>query len=724
MRLRKLIGTSLLLFMVLSLLGGCDRKAVNSPHKSAHHKQNTYFSSFSEAPKTLDPARAYNANELLFIAQIYQPPLQYHYLKRPYVLEPLTLEQMPKVRFYDQKNRLLPKDAPPKKIAYSVYRLTIKPGILFQPHPAFAKDERGQYRYHQLTDEQTQEIESLDEFHHKGTRDLTAADYVYQIKRLANPQVGSPIFGLMEKHIVGLSDYSKQLKSELTKQNKSTSAFLDLRDHPFLGAKVINRYTYEIKIKGYYPQFIYWLAMPFFAPVPWEADYFYGQPGMGEHNLTLDWHPVGTGAYHLTQNNPNQNMVLSRNPNYKNHYYPASGEASDKVQGLLDRAESPLPFVDQYIFSLEKESIPRWNKFLQGYYDTSSIGADSFEQAIKIDKDGKAELTPELSERGLRLTTTVAPSIYYFGFNMLDPIVGGYSARSEKLRQAIAIAIDHEERISIFLNGRGIVSHGPIPPGIFGHKKGKQGINPYVYNWNSNKPQKKSIHEAKKLLAEAGYPGGIDPKTRQPLILHYDATSTSGPDEKAQFDWLRKQFSKLDIRLDIRATQYNRFQEKMRTGNVQIFSWGWLADYPDPENFLFLLYGPNAKVGFGGVNGANYNNPAFDRLYEQMKVLPNGPKRQALIDRMVSMVQKDAPWVWGLHPKTFSLSHQWLAPAKPHAMANNTLKYQQINPALRAKKQEEWNKPIVWPLIVALIVLLLAIVPLMVGYSIRIRKRR
>ncbi len=125
--------------------------------------------------------------------------------------------------------------------------------------------------------------------------------------------------------------------------------------------------------------------------------------------------------------------------------------------------------------------------------------------------------------------------------------------------------------------------------------------------WTAS-PQRRSIEDARKLLAQAGYPDGRDAETGEPLLLHFD-TARTGPDAKAQLDWLRKQFDKLDIQLVVRSTDYNRFQDKMQNGGTQIFEWGWNADYPDPENFLFLLYGPNKKVGDNGENAANYDNP-------------------------------------------------------------------------------------------------------------------
>lgn len=693
---------------------------LNNPHQKKH-PPNTRYTAFTGAPKTLDPARAYSSDEIQFIAQIYEPPLQYHLLKRPYTLTPLTAAKMPTVTFYDKHGKKLSKTADPKKIAYTTYDIYIKPGIYYQPHPAFAKNKNGQFLYHHLSREQISDIKDIRDFKQSGTRELTAADYVYEIKRLASPKLSSPILGVMSKHIMGLHDYAKELdkvyKTIVTKDNPRP--YLDLRKYDFKGAKVISRYHYRITIKGVYRQFDYWLAMTFFAPIPWEADVFYSQPGMYQsNNINFNWYPVGTGPYYLAENNPNKQMVLKRNPNFHGETFPTDGMPEDYQKGYLADAGKPLPFVDKFVFSLDKESIPRWNKFLQGYYDKSGITADSFDSAVKLDKNGKPVLTNELKKKGLQLTTTISPSVFYIGFNMLDNVVGGDSERARKLRQAIAIAVDFEEYIAIFMNGRGVAAQGPIPPGIFGYQKGPKGINTVVYVWDpkTGKAKRRPLADAKKLMAEAGYPNGIDPKTGKPLILNYDVTSTGSPDDQARFNWMRKQFAKLGIKLNIRSTQYNRFRDKVRRGNAQIFSWGWLADYPDPENFLFLLYGPNSKVGNGGENASNYQNPAADKLFLEIKNMPNGPKRQEKISELLKILQKDAPWIWGVHPIDFTLSHAWNAPLKPNAMANNLLKYQRINPKLRTKKQSEWNSPILWPIILFLFFILIMFIPLTLTY--------
>jgi len=695
----------------------CGDQPWNSPYPPDQAGKNILYSSFSARPKHLDPAQSYSSNEVVFTGQIYEPPLQYHFLKRPYQLEPLTVTHMPEPYYLDAQGERLTDGAPETAIAFSVYDIEIRPGIQYQPHPAFAKDKGGQFVYHYLNVSDLDDIDTLADFPLTGSRELVAADYVYEIKRLAHPHLHSPIFGLMADYIVGLKEYAGTLRKAWDEQTEGATrpVVLKLDTFPLEGATVLDRYHYRVIVRGKYPQFRYWLAMPFFAPVPWEADVFYSQPGMKERNISLDWYPVGTGPYMLTVNNPNRQMVLERNPNFHGERYPDSGEPGDAAAGFLDDAGRELPFIDKVVYSLEKEAIPTWNKFLQGYYDVSGISSDSFDQAIQIGGGGDISLTPEMQAKGIHLNTAIATSMYYMGFNMHDPVVGGDSERARLLRRAIAIAMDYEEYISIFANGRGIPAQGPLPPGIFGYREGEAGVNPYVYNWTAHGLQRKPVEEARRLLAKAGYPDGRDVSTGKPLVLYLDATG-GGPDDSARQNWMRKQFAKLDIQLQIRNTDYNRFQDKMIKGAAQIFQWGWNADYPDPENFLFLLYGKNAKYQKNGENAANYSNPEYDRLFEQMKNMPDGPARQATIDRMIDILREDAPWAFGFHPKQFVLYHDWYFNAKPNLMANNTLKYKRIDPQLREQKRREWNQPIVWPLGLMALLLVMMIIPAVVGY--------
>ena len=695
-----------ILIILTILLSACDISQLNNPYSETEDDLSLLYSSFSERPKHLDPAVAYSSNEYGFIAQIYEPPFQYHYLKRPYQLEPLTAVKMPAIDYYNSQNKKLAGTFADNEIAYTEYTIDIKPGIQYQPHPAFVADNR------QLEQAQVDEINDLSDFARQASRELVAEDYVYQIKRLAHPKIQSPIAEIMKHYIVGFDAFSKQ------------SAKIDrtaIKALPMAGVEVLSQYQYKIRIKGKYPQFRFWLAMPFFAPMPWEADVFYQQKGLKDKNITLDWFPVGTGPYFLAENNPNRRMVLAKNPLYHNELYPSEGETGDQEKGLLNDAGKPLPFIDKVVYILEKETIPYWNKFLQGYYDASGIASDSFDQAVQFTGEGDAQLTDGMKEKDIQLQTAVTTSIFYMGFNMLDSVVGGDSERAMKLRQAISIVIDYEEYISIFMNGRGVPAQGLIPPGIYGHEDKKAGMNAIVYDWVNEQYQRKSIHDAETLMAEAGYKDGVDPDTEEALVLYFDTTSVS-VDDRPRMNWYRKQFKKLGINLVIRPTDYNRFQEKMRNGSGQLFIWGWNADYPDPENFFFLLYGANGKVKHGGENAVNYHNPEFDRLFEQMRNMDNSEQRYQIIQKMQEIVRKDAPWVFGLHPKSFSLFHSWYKNIKPNLMANNRLKYTRIDTKTRAEKRQQWNQAVFWPLVLAFVVFILLLVPAVNAYKRRAKE--
>lgn len=703
---------TLLSIFLASFLTACSEGAWNNPYPSESDDADVIYSSFSERPKRLDPVSSYSSNEYQFIAQIYEPPLQYHYLLRPYTLIPLTAEQLPQVRYLDEDGKVIFGDENVSGVAFSEYTISIQPDIKFQPHPAFAINQKGVPVYLELTEKDLQGVHTLSDFDQTGTRELTAADYVYQIKRIASPYLHSPIAGVMREYIIGFDEFRKQATELYPNPNEG---WHDLRDLELEGLNLVDRYTYRIRIKGKYPQLVYWLAMPFFSPMPWEAEKFYSQPGMEERNITLNWYPVGTGPFMLTENNPNLRMVMEKNPNFHGERYPSEGESEDEVKGLLVDADKELPLVKKAVYSLEKEDIPYWNKFLQGYYDASGVTSDSFDQAVQFGSGGDVQLTDLMRDKGIQLETAVTTSIYYMGFNMLNPVVGGDSERAKLLRRAISIAVDYEEYISIFANGRGLASQGPIPPGIFGNVEAEAGINQYVYDWVSGEAKRKNIEVAKQLMIEAGYEGGIDLNLGKPLILYFD-TPAAGPDAKAQLNWMRKQYHKLGIELVIRATDYNRFQEKMRNGTSQIFQWGWNADYPDPENFFFLLYGPNAKVEHHGENAANYVNAEFDQLFEQMKNIENGPERLKIIQQMTHILQEDAPWLWGFHPKAFSLFHDWYKNVKPNLMANNLLKYKRVDSDLRKANRAAWNNPKYWPLILLGFFLLVSIIPAVMAF--------
>ena len=705
-----------------ALLSGCG-EAWNNPHPESEQGQNIIYSSFSERPKHLDPARSYSSDEGRFIDQIYDPPLAYHYLRRPYELIPNTLTKMPEIRYLAADGReVSDSDA---DVAFSVYQFELQPGIQYQPHPAFAVNEQGEYRYRFDNATDSAAYQSFDDFSETGSRELVAADYVYQIKRLADPTLLSPVRGLLSEYIVGMSEFS----AAVTEQRKNLQAgeWLDLRALPFAGLEVQDDHHFSIRLKGKYPQFSYWLAFHFFAPMPWEADEFYHQPGFADRNIVLDWHPIGSGPFMMTRNDPNEVIILERNPNYRNDFYPQDGADGDREAGLLQAAGQRLPLLDKAVYRLEKEAIPLWTKFLQGYYDRSGISSDSFDQAVKISSDGIG-LSDEMREKGVTLEKEVVLGTYYFGFNMLDPVLGDTGTEEErekkrKLRQAIAIAYDQQEAINIFYNGRGEVAMGPVPPGIFGYQSGEEGINPSVFEWQQDKAVRRSLDDAKKLLIEAGYPQGRNAESGEPLVLNLDTTTGGGG--SAIQNWMIKQFKKLGIQLNIRGTDYNRFKDKMSTGNAQMFQWGWLADYPDAENFLFLLYGPNGQVvsGGSGVNSTNYNNAEYNRLFESMKLMENSPERMEIIRRMLEIVQRDMPWASAWHPHSYVLNNHWVQNARAHGISKSILKYLDVDEQARAQAQNQWNQPVLWPLLLVALLLLVLAVPGVIAFRRRQQRR-
>ena len=670
----------------------------NNPYPKSEHDQEIYYSTFSEEPKHFDPAISYSSDEYKFIQQIYEPPLQYHYLKRPYELVPLTAEGVPQPHYFDANGQELPSNAPAESVARAVYEVRIRPGIMYQQHPCFAKTEDGEWRYRNLTKSDVKGFDEIKDFSMTGTRELIAVDYVYQIKRMADPSVSCPILSTLKDYILGMEAYSTAIANEQ-------------KDAPFPGVEVVDRYTYRIVLKTKYPQFVYWLAMPFFSPMPQEAIDFYSQPAVAERNITIDRFPVGTGAYRIETLLAHKEIILVKNENFRVARYPSSGEPGDREVGLLDDAWEIVPFIPRVVYKLEKEYIPRWNKFLQGYYDTSGLSSDTFDSAVTFNDTGDPGTSEAMRAQGIVLRTSVEPTTRYLAFNMLDDTVGGYSVEKRKLRQAISIVLDYEEFIEIFINGRGVSSHSPVPPGIFGYQAGEIGMNSYVYNWDAVKqrPVRKSVEEARQLLAEAGYPGGQDSKGN-PLIVSFDnAWNSAGA--TPILTWLRNKLEQLGITMDARTTDYNRFRDKVKNGNFQIISWGWHADYPDAENFLFLLYGPNSKVLHEGENAANYDNAEYNKLFEQMKNMENSPERLALIREMNHLLQRDVPWVFTYHPVTFGLSHQWVKNSKPSSLGYGSLKYLRIDTGQRTENRQAWNQPVVWPLWVCIALLILGTIP-------------
>ena len=727
---RRLVPLALL-FVLAMMLAGCN----NNPWPAGQAATNTGFSAVQQnSPRHLDPTASYWSNETPYTYQIYEPLYGYHYLLRPFTLVPKTAQQVVRPRYLDAQGQPLPEDAPAAAVAESVYDIRIKPGILYQPHPAFALDAQGRHRYLALRPGELGARRSPWQFEHQGTRELVAEDYVYALKRHATTRVTTPIFGIFAENIVGLREYGERVKEEDRKLREGADPsaadkpFLDFRRWPLAGATAPEKHLLRIRIKGKYPQWNYWLTTTFTAPIPWEADSFYAQPGMAAAGLSLDSWPVGTGPYMMTEFVRDRRHVLQRNPNFRGEPYPCEGMPGDKEAGLLDDCGKTMPFVDTYVSTVERESVPIRAKFRQGYYDIEVFERTDTGMDYLVEMQDSEEVRADYLAKGFRLPRFSDVTSWFIGFNMRDPVVGWgdtpeQQARNRKLRQAISIAIDWEEYSKIFPKSAGEVAMGPLPQGIFGSRHGTaEGVNPVTHRWQDGKAVRRSIAEARQLMAEAGFPNGRDARTGKPLVINYDFYSAPTPENKAGIDWVVRQFAKIDIQLEVRATDNNQFQDKVRKGNYQVFWLGWLADYPDAENFLFLLYGPNGKTEHDGENTSNYASPEFDRLFAQVKLLEDGPQKQAVIDQMVRIVQQDAPWSFGYFPFSSGAAQTWVHNYKPAVLVRDHGKYLRLDVPERVRLQAEWNQPVWWPLGL----LALAAVALAFGgwRSLRRRERR
>jgi oligopeptide transport system substrate-binding protein len=649
----------------------------NDPYPGAETDAKIVYLAFSEAPKTLDPQVAYSTADHAVTGAVYDRLLEYHYLDRPYRLIPGLLREVP-----------VPA---PRADRHVVYRFDLRDDLRFADDPCFALGGDG-----------------------RTTRQVLAADVAFSLRRIGDPAVDSPV-GSSFAHVVGFADFTKRLAAA----RKDDPAFASKRiDEQYAaaggiaGVRVLGPTTFELELDEPYPQILYWFAMEFTTPVPWEAVAHYdGQDG---RDLFTE-HPVGTGPFRVAVYDKRSRIVLERNPSWygvrhpewgaPGATYPRSGEAGDAARGLLHPAYvgKALPFVERVEFRLDKEDIPAFTKFLQGYYDLSGIIEESFDRVVKA-----GALSDDMAALGMRLDKTVVPSIYYLGFNMDDGVVGtGAGDRGRALRQAMSLAVDAREFTRVFQNGRGIPAEAPVPPGLFGHDPEYR--NPF---------RRVDLARAKALLREAGYPDGVDPATGKPLHLTFDTADTSARG-RLRYQFFCDSWARIGLDVEIAATTYNQFQDKVRRGAYQLFMWGWVADYPDPENFLFLLWSAMARSQ-GGPNTANFSDPEYDRLFLRMRELANGPERAATIAAMRAIVERERPWIELFYPESYALVHGWMHNVKPLGMSFSTLKYLDVDVALRRRLRAEWNRPVVWPAAALAVALVLVVAPAVLA----VRRRR
>ncbi len=506
------------------------------------------------------------------------------------------------------------------------YTFRIRPGIFFAEDPAF-----------------------------KGRRrELVARDIEYSIKRFRDPKYASPYEWLFENKLVGLD--------ELAEAAKKQGGRFDY-DARIRGLEVRDDYTISFKLKEPDYNFLYVLAMPNVVPVAREVIEAYRDDTMA--------HPVGTGPFVLKDWVRRSKIVLERNPNHRGYeldtrFADPSDEwdrrAIEALRGkrfpLLDRVE---------IYPIEEEQ-PRFLAFVNREHDL--LDETPFEFIDQVLPNGR--LAPGLARQGVMVFREEQPEITYDVFNLDDPVVGGYTPDRVALRRAMVLAHDRDQEIGIVRKGQALPAQSPVPPGVVGFdpafRAAQQDFDPA---------------RAKALLDMFGYAdrngdGWRERPDGRPLVIDYKYNSGNQSNRQLAELW-SKSMAAIGVRMEAQAVQFADLLNDKRVGKFQMAGSAWIADYPDAQNFLQLLYGPNT----GQSNEARFRLPEFDRLYLGSQAVPDSPERNALYRDMNRLLLAYAPWRLGVHRIFNHLQYPWVKGYKKHPILYTNFKYLDLDVAAR-----------------------------------------
>ncbi|HET7732065.1 MAG TPA: ABC transporter substrate-binding protein [Usitatibacter sp.] len=507
----------------------------------------------------------------------------------------------------------------------TVYTLRVKPGIHFTPDPAFGG----------------------------RARELVAADYVYSIKRLFDPKLRSQWLFLVEGKIKGAGAAMAEAKR--------TGRF-DY-DRPIEGLQALDRYTLRITLESTDYSFGYILAMPPTAAVAREVAEAYGDD--------FHAHPVGTGPYRLAHWVRGSRVVLEANPGYREDVFETAGgpdEESRAIEASLRGRR--LPLIGRIEVYIIEEPQPRWLAFVNGEHDYVRPLPDEFADVAMPN----GTLAPILQRRGIRSTADEEAWVTYTTFNMSAEIdgkpnhLGGYTPERVALRRAIALAYRADDQVAILDKHQSVRTHTPLPPAVAGH-------DPAF----TSPTLRYDVPRAKALLDMFGYvdrdgDGCRDNPDGSRLVFDHASYPTSRERERNK---LWKQ-SMDDIGLCVTFEKVEKLPElrkQARFGRVQSFSYGWIADYPDGENFLQLLTGRS----IGQANYAMFDLPEYNALFDRARKLPHGAERNALYARMVGLVMVYVPWIVETYKAYHVLVHPWLLNLRKHPFGHEPWRYLDID---------------------------------------------
>jgi len=580
--MRNIFTTVVLLLSAVLLSSGCTKK------QDVNEKVLNLVS--PAEIKGYDPIQADDLYSGREISKIYEGLLQYHWLKMPYELVPNLAESMPEIS----------KDG-------ITYTFKIRKGVKFQDDAAFPGG--------------------------KG-RELTAQDFVYSIKRLADSKNQATGWWVLDGKLAGLNEW-REKNGKLPASNY---------DEEVEGIKALDNYTLQFKLAKKFPQFMYSLAMPFTYVVAKEVVAKYGKEFIN--------HPVGTGPYVLPIFDQGKKITYTKNPTFREKLYPS--DASPELKHLLGDAGKKLPLVDKVVVHVMKETQPAWLKLNKGEIDYYSVPKDNFASAIKDNK-----LTPDLAKKGFVLEIAPALDVTYTAFNFENKLF-----HNKKLRQAMYLAFDEKKSNELFFNNTAFPAQSIIPPGIAGN------IKDYVNPFKGLK-----LEEAKKMLAEAGYPEG-----KGLPELKYDIPDSTVSRQSGEF--FQQQMAQIGVKIKIVTSPWPEFQAKVKKKAVEIYGLAWGADYPDAENFLQLFYGPNKSPG---ANGSNYDNPEFNKQFEDAVIMLDSPERTAKYEKLNKYLAEEVVAMFGVHRQSYILEHGWLKNYHPTDLHHDAVQYLNIDTAKKAE---------------------------------------
>ena len=466
----------------------------------------------------------------------------------------------------------------------------------------------------------------------KGVRrELVAQDYVYAFKRFADPANTSPSWsGLEALGLVGLAPLR-----QVALDTRTPFAY----DREIDGVRALDRYTLRFTLTASRPRFYENLVgSDLFGAVAREVVEFYGDQ--------IEAHPVGTGPFQLVQWRRSSFLAFERNPGFRELRYDAHPGPDDaEGQALLARFKGRrLPMIDRVEISIIEEEQPRWLSFVNGEADLAyRVGYQFVNQAMPLGR-----VAPNLAKRGIRGHRIVEPASNYVFFNMDDPTVGGYSAPQVALRRAIGLGMDTRREIAYAYNGQGAVAQSALLPFT-------TGADPHFKSeWGDYDPAR-----AKALLDLYGYvdrhaSGWRDMPDGTPLRLRV-ATQADQRSRKIS-EVLERNMRALGIRIELNVAQWPQNLKAARSGKLAVWSLGSSADAPDAIGALARY----DSRQIGGQNMARFKLPAFDALYDQLQLLPDGPERAARFEQAQQLALAYMPYKFKLNRVSTDMTYPQL----------------------------------------------------------------